>query len=154
MPAGGTDNNMAEYQQQVIMTIIHILGNLRHAGDDVMSDIELSYPQILVLFALLEKQRLTIGELAQHLKVSQGVASRTVDRMVEKGLLQRERDSEDRRVVRVNLSEAGLDHAMRTISYHVGRLEKQFAEVGPGERESFLTLLKQIDEGLEKDTSG
>lgn len=148
--SGRNSQDIAEYQRQVITTILHILGNLRHSGMEILSEVELSYPQILVLYALLEKGSVTIGELARHLKVSQGVASRTVDRMVDKGLLDRVRDEDDRRVVHVTLSGDGRDFAMHMISYHAERLESQFSETGEKDREVFLRLLRQIDDGLEK----
>jgi len=138
------------YQLQVITTILHILGNLRHSGMELLSEVELSYPQILVLYSLLEHGSLAVGELAGYLKVSQGVVSRTVDRMVEKGLLDRVRDSSDRRVVNVTLSEEGRTHAIRMISYHAEKLERQFNEVSASDREVFLRLLRQIDAGLEE----
>jgi DNA-binding MarR family transcriptional regulator len=143
-------NDIAHYQLQVITTILRILGNLRHSGMELLSEVELSYPQILVLYALLDKGSLTVGELAHHLKVSQGVVSRTVDRMVEKGLLERVRDSSDRRVVNVTLSEEGRTFATRMISYHAERLERQFSQASAADREVFLRLLRQIDAGLDE----
>jgi DNA-binding MarR family transcriptional regulator len=148
-PAASHDE-IAVYQLQVITTIRHILGNLRHSGMELLSEVELSYPQILVLYALLERGTLTVGELADQLKVSQGVVSRTVDRLVDKGLLDRVRDSSDRRVVNVTLSDEGRTHAIRMISYHAERLERQFSETSPSDREVFLKMLRQIDSGLDE----
>jgi MarR family transcriptional regulator, organic hydroperoxide resistance regulator len=147
---GASHDEIAVYQLQVITTILHILGNLRHSGMELLSEVELSYPQILVLYSLLEHGTLNVGELADQLKVSQGVVSRTVDRLVDKGLLDRVRDSFDRRVVNVTLSEEGRTHATKMISYHAERLERQFSETSPSDREVFLKMLRQIDSGLDE----
>lgn len=150
-PRGGSDrDDIAMYQLQVISTILRIMGNLRHSGIDLLSEVELSYPQILVMYSLLEHGTMTVGKLAARLKVSQGVMSRTVDRMVEKGILERVRGSSDRRVVNVTLSEEGRTFATRMISYHTERLERQFSKASAADREIFLRLLRQIDEGLEE----
>lgn len=143
-----------EFQTQVIMTIFHMIGNLRHSGMAALSTVELSYPQVLVLYALLEKNTMTIGGLSQHLKISQGVMSRTVDRMVDKGLVDRVRDDEDRRVVLVSLSNAGIDYATKIVTYHVDKLGDQFKKIPKDQRELFLSLLKQIDSLLEQQDDG
>ena len=144
-------DDLAQYQTHVIMTILHIMGNLRHSGMEMLSEVELSYPQILVLYALLERGTSTIGDLSRHLKISQGVISRTVDRLVEKGMVARERDSEDRRVVKVALSGDGSNHATRMITYHAEKFGDQFGRVSRKDRDAFLEMLQQIDKALEEE---
>jgi DNA-binding MarR family transcriptional regulator len=141
---------LAEYQTRVIMTILHIMRNLRHSGMAVLSEVELSYPQILVLYALLEKGTSTISELSAHLKISQGVMSRTVDRLVEKGMVDRERDTGDRRYVKVALSSEGADFATRMIAYHVDKFGDEFERISAKDREAFLGMLTRIDQALEE----
>jgi len=70
--------------RQAVMLILHIMRNLRQSGMEIGSDIELSYPQILILYALLENGAATMGELSRWLKITQGVATRTVDGLVDK----------------------------------------------------------------------
>jgi DNA-binding MarR family transcriptional regulator len=146
----GKTDDLRDYQTKVIMTILHIMGNLRHGGMPVLSEVELSYPQILVLFALLENGISTNGELSRHLKISQGVISRTVDRLVEKGMVDRKRGDSDRRVVQVGLSPEGMDFATRMITYHVDRFGDQFSKINEEDRDVFLQLLKDIDRRLEE----
>jgi len=143
-------DDLEEYQTRVIMTILHIMGNLRHSGLSVLSEVELSYPQILVLYALLENGTSTIGGLSRHLKISQGVMSRTVDRLVVKGMVDRKRDDDDRRVVNVGLTREGMDFATRMITYHVDRFGDQFSKIRKEDRDVFLQLLKDIDSRLEE----
>jgi len=153
IPTKEDSAELAEYQTRVIMTILHIMGNLRHSGMAVLSEVELSYPQILVLYALLEKGTSTISELSQHLKISQGVMSRTVDRLVEKGMVERERDTGDRRFVKVALSTEGSEFAVKMISYHADKFGSEFSKVSGKDREAFLGMLMQIDRALEEKAS-
>jgi len=146
-------DELAEYETQVILTILHIMGNFRHSGMAALSEIELSYPQILVLYALLETGTSTIGGLSRHLKISQGVISRTVDRLVEKGMLDRHRDEGDRRVVKVGLSKEGMDHATRMITYHADKFGDTFSRIDKADRRAFLEVLTQIDRSLEEQGS-
>ncbi|HVI97378.1 MAG TPA: MarR family transcriptional regulator, partial [Anaeromyxobacter sp.] len=50
---------------------------------------------------------LTMGELARRVRVTEKTATGLVDRMERDGHLARERDPEDRRVVRVRLTRGG-----------------------------------------------
>jgi MarR family transcriptional regulator for hemolysin len=145
-----TDVEVAAFTRQAVMLILHIMRNLRTAGMEVDLDVELSYPQVLVLYALLEKGTCTMSELSKWLKISHGVATRTVDRLVEKGMVERRHGSEDRRVVLVSLSPGGEDYAEKMITCHLEEMNKVFSGVPAREREGFIGLLAEIDKQLEK----
>jgi DNA-binding MarR family transcriptional regulator len=68
---------------------------------------ELSLPQLFLLVTLHERGTLTVSALAELLGVTAPSASTLIDRMEERGLVARERDAEDRRVVHVTVTEEG-----------------------------------------------
>jgi len=59
---------------------------------------------------------LRIGELSQHVLLSQPALSRLVDRLAERGLIERKADPADRRGVLLSLTEAG-----RVMQRQIGR---------------------------------
>lgn len=138
------------YTRQVVLVILHIMRNLRISGMDLFTEIELSYPQSLLLYSLLETGPVTMSELSNNLKITQGVVSRMTERLVEKELVQRERDKSDRRVVHVSLTENGREYTERMITVHLEKIRNQFQKVDKDTRETFLKLLLQIDEQLEE----
>ncbi len=140
-----------EYALQVILTILHIIGNLRNTSVEASSEVELSYPQSLLLYTVLEAGSATITQLSNSLKVTQGVVSRMVDRLEEKGLVERSRDREDRRVVTVRLSPQGREFALSMIDMHLEGLRKSLMEISPEDRERFLSVLKGIEAGMERE---
>jgi len=141
--------DIEDFTIQVVMTVLHTMRNLRRSSMEALPDTELSYPQVLVLFALLDSGEVTMSDLTHWLKIAQGVATRTVDRLVEKGLVERRRDEGDRRVVFVKLTEEGLALAQQNIDMHLEKLNRVFLEVGGNDRDKFLSLLKEIDRHLE-----
>lgn len=66
-----------------------------------------SMPQFYVLMSLQERGPMTVSELAGLLNVSPPSASSILDRIEENGLIERVRDLDDRRVVRVRLLDKG-----------------------------------------------
>ena len=143
------DADVSDTTRQTVMLILHIMRNFRHSGLGIMTDVEVSYSQILVMYALLEIGQATMSELSQWLKISRGVATRTVDRLVEKGMVERRRDGADRRVVLVSLSEEGTYFAEKMISVHLEKMDEVFESVGKEKRESFLEMLSQVNRLLE-----
>jgi DNA-binding MarR family transcriptional regulator len=70
---------------------------------------ELTMRQLHVLSATARADGLTVHQLAQTLNIATPTASGLVDRLAEKGLLQRIGDETDRRVRHVHLTEAGQE---------------------------------------------
>ncbi len=143
-----TDMDLALMAVTIIM---QILRNLKHAGSEVMADVELSYPQSMIIFVLLEKGTATVSELSQQMKITPSVVSRMVDRLVEKDMVVRTRDDIDRRVVFVSLSEKGRGFLEGIAEYHAEKVRALWATVSEEDRRTFLNLLRQISAQLAVD---
>ncbi|HET7683560.1 MAG TPA: MarR family transcriptional regulator [Marmoricola sp.] len=68
---------------------------------------ELSITQLRVLVMLAARAPMSIGDVAAELEVNASNASRTCDRLVGRGLLERRVADEDRRQVRLDLTARG-----------------------------------------------
>ena len=94
------------------------------------------------------KGGLTMNELSKAVNLEISTMTRMVDQLVEKGLVQRENDAKDRRVVRVALTEAGrklrkkLGEALQ--SFYSNSLENIQVE----KRENIISQLQQINEAI------
>ncbi|MCH7345354.1 MarR family transcriptional regulator [Pelomonas sp. CA6] len=76
-------------------------------ADRVLGPHDLTHAQWPVLLRLRFGGPTASAALARDLAMDGGAMTRLLDRLEAKGLIQRERSSEDRRVVTVSLSEAG-----------------------------------------------
>jgi MarR family transcriptional regulator, organic hydroperoxide resistance regulator len=92
----------------------------RLRGRDTHRPGELSYAQYGLLFGLAEHGALSNAELASLAEVSPSTATMMLDRLVEIGLVHRERSEVDRRVVLVALSAQGAE----TVAAHRARYEQ------------------------------
>jgi DNA-binding MarR family transcriptional regulator len=79
---------------------------LSAGSDDPMLTLDLSMPQLKVLLLVQRLSSPTMGDLAHILGVGQPAMSALVDRLTDHGLVQREDDPQDRRVVRVRGTDA------------------------------------------------
>jgi len=67
----------------------------------------LTIPQMRLLWALRDEDGLPVGSLAERLGVNPSTITGHVDRLVRQGLVRREEDTIDRRIVRNYLTEEG-----------------------------------------------
>lgn len=72
-----------------------------------LDELELTYPQYLVLVTLWEKEKSTIKELGEALDLDTGTLTPLLKRMEAAGLIERQRDSIDERVVNVLITSKG-----------------------------------------------
>jgi DNA-binding MarR family transcriptional regulator len=88
----------------------------------------------------------TIGQLASGLGISQGWASRVVDEMERAGYLERRRDPDDRRVVRVSLVPAAVERVERAYRWRGDAVESALEGMSPEERGAVRTFLGRFVE--------
>jgi DNA-binding MarR family transcriptional regulator len=121
----------------------------RRTGDEAA--LEMSREEIRALLILDsggsdtgEPVRIMMSSLAESLAVPLSTATHTVDRLVAKGLVLRNRSEEDRRVVQVEMSDYG-----RKLQEEFRGKRKLMAcswlePLSSGEREIFLELMSKI----------
>ncbi|GAA6181379.1 MarR family transcriptional regulator [Shimia sp. NS0008-38b] len=109
----------------------------------------LSSTQLGVLLFLSRRDGQTATELAKSLSVRKSSLSGLIDRMEERGLVQRKKDLEDRRVVRIYLQAAALDLLQRTMPVvrHINR--QMLAPFDEAEVAIIARFLRHVAENAE-----
>jgi len=90
-----------------------------------------------------------VGELAAHMGVTASTMSLTLKRLGEAGLVRRDRDPADRRVVDVRLTEAGARVRDAHTTLDAERVERMLAMMRPGERQEALRGLGLLADAAE-----
>ena len=97
-----------------------------------------------------QSKPITMGDLSRILGVPFSTATRTVDWLVTNNYIQRLADPEDRRVVRVELTEAGKQLYEVLNSLLLERTEQLLYNFSPDERKDLSHLLGKLVDNLEK----
>lgn len=105
---------------------------------------DLSIPQLHVLSTLNERGPTTIGALADALCISAPSASTIVDRLVERGAVERIRSTEDRRQVVVSLSEQGRRLADEMHGLGQATLRRVLDQLDDAELGQLLALIHRV----------
>jgi MarR family transcriptional regulator, organic hydroperoxide resistance regulator len=73
----------------------------------MLAELNLTYPQYLVLLVLWEDGTTTVGRLGERLQLDSGTLSPLLKRLEANGFVRRERSQADERAVEVTLTPAG-----------------------------------------------
>jgi DNA-binding MarR family transcriptional regulator len=116
----------------------------RSLTDSFMDQVDMHRAQGILLCRLFEKDGMTQSEIADQLAVQGATVTNMLQRMEETGLVIRRRDSEDNRLVRVYLTDAGRDKE-RAINQQFANLEEViFAGISQQDRVVLRRLLQQL----------
>ncbi len=123
---------------------------MRAAADEAMSRHGVRVGQNLILEVLWEADDLTPGELAARLGVTTPTVVNTATRMEAAGLIVRQRDPSDRRLVRLHLTPAARA-AQRPIEQARQELaDYATATLTPAERRHLDSALRKIITQMER----
>ena len=74
----------------------------------LLEELDLTYPQYLVMLLLWEHQTLSVKELGDRLMLDSGTLTPLLKRLEQKKIVSRIRSKEDERVVLISLTDSGL----------------------------------------------
>jgi DNA-binding MarR family transcriptional regulator len=98
------DKTREDLMQTLIQRMMSIMRHVHHSS--IPSEPPLSPPQVHLLFSIASKQEgISVKGLAERTSVTPGAITQFVDGLVEMGLVMREGDPNDRRIVRLKLTE-------------------------------------------------
>ena len=105
---------------------------------------ELTPRQFGVLESLYHLGPMRPGEISAKLLKSGGNITLVVDNLKKRGLVQRERSAQDRRVVVVSLTEAGEALIRGLLPGHVAAITEQFSVLTAEEQETLGRLCRKL----------
>jgi DNA-binding MarR family transcriptional regulator len=94
-------------EQGVGYLMRNLLSSVRTQSNARMAAYDLTYVQWVPLFKLATQPDATVASLARDLEMDPGATTRALDRLEAKGLIKRERSTEDRRVVHLSATQEG-----------------------------------------------
>jgi len=114
----------------------------------------LTVSHIVVLEILKEKGPSTMGALAWDLDLTMSAATSIVDKMIEHGLVKRERSKEDRRVVKVSMLKKG-DGMVRLVNQERRAMTNEmFKALTESEKSEYLRLFRKMIGSINREEPG
>jgi len=112
---------------------------------------DLTVQQVYLLKFLRRKSPLNVTQIADELRVQPFTATRTVDCLEEKKLVERVRDTKDRRVIRVSITKKGIELVDRLEKKLYGVLMNNFKELSKESAANFLKVAAELEKIMNTD---
>jgi MarR family transcriptional regulator, 2-MHQ and catechol-resistance regulon repressor len=110
---------------------------------------DLTYSQFAVLETLYHLGSMTQGEISGKILKSSSNLTTVIDNLERDGLVRRERDTKDRRVIYIHLTEAGKVKIEALFPTHVTALVEEFSVLSASEQKTLGELCKKLGKGQE-----
>lgn len=130
--------------------------NMRAAGkkidhllDNSLKKLGISIPQAFILFCLKEENGLTLKEIGSRTLVDSSSMTVLVDKLEKTQLVTRKLDNQDRRAIRVFITEAGLEMADEITNLIADINTLLFDLLGEENQKEFLHGLNNIVKKLD-----
>lgn len=117
----------------------------QHVHTDITTD------QFIILQFIYQREKVTATEIAQHFGLAKSAITAYVNRLMQKNLLQRERNEEDRRIIYLSLTEHGTKVVTVTEKEIHQFIEEKLAHFDRKEVEKFLHALERLSDLMEMD---
>jgi len=105
---------------------------------------ELTPSQLEALIFIQRHGGCSAKALSEGLRISIPSSTRLVDRLVRKGLVTRREHHEDRRLVVLTATAAGIDFLEKTRELRISRVQRALSQLQQAEREQLLSLLERF----------
>ena len=82
---------------------------LRHKFHNLMQDSDFTLPQLSVISILAKNGEQKVSDISEKMGLSDSTVSGILDRLEQKGIIERKRNKDDRRVVKIYLSKGSQE---------------------------------------------
>jgi DNA-binding MarR family transcriptional regulator len=112
--------------------------------------LDFTLSEIKALAAFRGDKDFTMGELSTNAQVTMPSMTEMIDKLEERGLAERHRDKNDRRVVKVRLTEKGKEMRKEFMQKRFNDMKKMFGMLSNEELDELIFSLKRARQILEK----
>lgn len=128
----------------------HISGIIKQRGRQILNAYTITPPQFVALQWLLELGDMTIGDLSTKMYLAFSTTTDLIDRMERSELVQRVRDEQDRRVVRIHLLAEGERIIEEVIDKRQQYLKDILGQFDEKEVANLSILLEKLHQEMKK----
>ena len=130
----------------ILIGIHRIVKDLDRETARVSSSYGLTFPQFMVLEALLNKGSLTVGEIKEKILSSNGTIPVIINNLVKQGMVRRTKDPDDQRRSLVELTDKGRELIERVYPENEKIFTERFGIWTKEEKKELMSLISRYHE--------
>ena len=128
----------------ILEAILYLYTESRRLTKELARQVDLTGPQLTVLKMLEGMGDISLSELSERIRAQNSTVTGIIDRMEREGLVVRTRSTEDRRVVKIKLTEKGSKIARAIAVEPMEIFRGALESLSPVETKDLLKILTKI----------
>ena len=144
-------NSAQQYDLRILRALRRITRSIALHSRQLSACSNITAPQLVCLIAVIERGPLTATAISREIHVSASTVVGILDRLEDKGLIRRERGREDRRIVFITATDAGIAVAKETPSPLQKKLSDALNALPEIEQVTMTMSLERIVDLMESD---
>ena len=136
----------ADLAENILIALRRVIRAIDLHSRNLVQSHGLTGPQALLLTEIVRNGSMTGSELAKRASLSQATVTDVVKRLESRGLLQRERDSSDKRKLLLSVTAKGSELVMHSVPLLQERFMDRLHELKEWEQTQLLASLQRIAE--------
>lgn len=134
--------DLLKLDQQLCFPIYLLSKEITALYRPLLDDLDLTYPQYLVMIVLWEHGSLYVGEIGERLHLDSGTLTPLLKRLESKQIVSRARGTSDERIVEISLTEKGQSLKEKASCIPMQLMEQ--INISKEEQESFKHIIQKI----------
>lgn len=131
--------------QTLLQKMAHVFRSMHVSMGFSFKKCQISKTQAHIIFLVAQvKSGLAVKDLAKALKVTSGAVTQLVDELVAKGMVKRDEDSEDKRILRIKFTESTKKHFDAFKKSYFKAVNPMFASLTNTEIKQLINLMEKI----------
>ena len=139
-----TQSSLASFAAELVKLLPYIIRGISQRQADALLSGKITVPQYLCLDLLATQAALKMKDIAKSAHVSLPAATGLVERLYSIGLVKRESDEKDRRVIYVTLTAKGKKVIDEVRQKRKKAIEDLFGKLSEVERNQYLKILRKL----------
>ncbi len=131
-------------EDQVLINIRQIIRATDLYSRRLSKQVGLTAPQLLILQAIRDLGAVSISKLSNEVSLSQATVTTIIDRLESRGLVERHRSDQDKRVVHATLTPSGEEMVQKAPAPLQDMFSKRFAELEDWEKSMIVAALQRV----------
>ncbi len=137
-------NAAANFSNEDMGRLLMAVSRLMHRASADLAEINMTPPQMAALATLSAVGECTMTQLSFFLGLALPTTTGIIDRLTKGGLVSRRRDEEDRRVVRVVITDTGRERLGESIEVRRETLGEMIEEMEAEPAEELVVTIKKL----------
>lgn len=138
--------------EQVLIALRKIIRAIDMHSKKLEKASGLTGPQILVLKAILEHDKVTAGDIARDVNLSQATVTSILDRLQKKNYIKRDRSVDDKRKVMISITDSGNDVYRNAPTLLQENFTQEFSQLKDWEQSQIIASLQRVASMMNAET--